>query len=110
MKNIFDKGHRRSIRMKGYDYSEMGYYFVTICVQNRENLLGEMRNNEVCLNEVGKMIEKWWWRLEERFSNVRVDEFVVMPNHFHGILEMHDCKNDMSVGAPLVGAFLFGNS
>lgn len=80
--------HRRSIRLKGYDYSQAGLYFVTICVQHREHLLGEIENGKMILNDAGMMVETEWLKLQERFKNIRLHEYVVMPNHFHAILEI----------------------
>jgi len=79
--------HRRSIRLKGYDYSQAGLYFVTICTQNRECLFGEIENNEMILNAAGKMIGKWYYELENKFSDIKCDEMIIMPNHFHCIIE-----------------------
>lgn len=78
--------HRRSIRLKGYDYSQNGAYFVTICVQNRKFLFGKIRNGEMILNDAGKMIEKYWREIPKKYPNVILDAFVIMPNHMHGIL------------------------
>ena len=83
-----DIHHRRSIRLKGYDYSQEGLYFVTICVQNKECIFGEIVENEMYLNDTGRIIETIWNILPTKFSNVLLHEFVVMPNHFHGILEI----------------------
>ena len=80
--------HRRSIRLKGYDYSQPGLYFITICVQNRDCLFGGITNGEMILNDAGKMAETEWLKLPERFNNIGLHEFVVMPNHFHAILEI----------------------
>jgi REP element-mobilizing transposase RayT len=88
--------HRRSIRLKGYDYSQAGLYFITICTQNRECLFGHITNGEMILNDAGKMVETEWLNLKTRFPNIELHEYVVMPNHFHGILEI--------VGAALVAA------
>lgn len=122
--------HRKSIRLKGYDYSQEGLYFITICVQDRTCLFGYVGaplvgapiNNcapainiekedgsqkgqpkgiapmakTMILNDAGKMIENEWLALKSRFPNIELHEYVVMPNHFHGILEI-------GVGAPLVG-------
>ncbi len=99
---------RKSIRLKGYDYSQAGLYFITICVQNRECLFGNIdvgvslvdtQNEnapEMILNNAGKMVEKEWLNLKNRFPNIELHEYIVMPNHFHGILEI--------VGATLVVA------
>ena len=84
-----DVHHRRSIRLKEYDYSEHGMYFVTICAENRENLFGCIMNESMQLNNAGEMIQKWWQELENKFSHVILDEFVIMPNHFHGIIQIN---------------------
>jgi REP element-mobilizing transposase RayT len=81
-----DLHHRHSIRLRGYDYSQEGAYFITICTQNRECLFGEIRDCEMILNDAGKMIEKWWAKIVKKFPSVETDEYVVMPNHFHGIV------------------------
>src|SRR5215210_2961095 len=88
---------RRSIRLKGYDYSQEGLYFITICVQNRKCLFGKIENDEMILNDAGQMVQTEWEKLTERFNNIELHEFVVMPNHFHGILEIVH-----NVGATLV--------
>jgi hypothetical protein len=89
--------HRRSIRLKGYDYSQEGLYFVTICCQNRICRFGYIENGEMVLNDAGKMVETEWLKLPERFKNIKLHEYIVMPNHFHAILEI-------AVGATLVVA------
>jgi len=78
--------HRRSIRLKGYDYSQNGAYFITICNQNRECLFGEIIGQKMILNDVGKMIDYQWNELQNKFNNIQLDEYIVMPNHFHGII------------------------
>ena len=77
--------HRRSIRLKDYDYASAGAYSVTIVVQQRLCLLGDIVNDEMRLNDAGRMVEKWWVELNQKFADVETDEYVVMPNHFHGI-------------------------
>jgi len=81
-----DKHHRRSIRLKDYDYSSPGAYFVTICAQNREFMFGEISFGEMILNDAGKMIETTWNELPQNYPGVAIDEFIIMPNHFHGII------------------------
>ena len=78
--------HRRSIRLKGYDYSQPGAYFVTICTHERECLFGEIVNNEMVLNNAGKMVEKWWYELNNKFPNIQLDAHIIMSDHFHGII------------------------
>jgi len=80
--------NRRSIRLKHYDYSHAGYYFVTIVTQNREHLFGEIVDGEMILNVAGEMVEKWHKKLEEKFPNIKNHEMVIMPNHIHFIIEI----------------------
>ena len=85
---ISDSHRRRSIRLKGWDYGSLGYYFVTICTQNREPLFGDITNGNMALNEIGCIVEKCWQDIPAHFPHVHLDEFIVMPNHFHGIIVM----------------------
>ena len=104
---------RRSIRLKGYDYSSAGGYFITIVTQGRECLFGAIRNGEMELNDAGKMVAKWWDELSHKFPSVTADASIVMPNHFHSIIIIHDdtvgadlrvCPYRIRHCAPLVGA------
>jgi putative transposase len=81
-----DIHHRRSIRLKGYDYSQAGAYFVTLCAWNKEYLFGEIVDGKMLLNEYGEIVIKCWEAIPSHFVNVGCDEFVVMPNHVHGII------------------------
>jgi putative transposase len=94
------KHHRRSIRLKGYDYSQDGLYFITICIKNGLCLLGDVVGDEMVLNPAGQMVEAEWLALPGRFPQVEQDVFQVMPNHFHGILGIQNTF----VGAGLVPA------
>jgi REP element-mobilizing transposase RayT len=87
---------RRSIRLPEYDYSSGGAYFVTFCVHGRECLFGDITDETMRLNDAGQIVERGWLGLPERFPQVALDEFVIMPNHFHGIVLINDL-----VGAPL---------
>jgi len=78
--------NRRSIRLQGYDYTRAGAYFVTVCAQNRECLFGEIANGQLSLNGAGRMIQTAWDDLPVRFHHIELDEFIVMPNHIHGIV------------------------
>lgn len=78
--------HRRSVRLKGYDYSQAGLYFITICCQDRQHRFGEIINGAMILNEYGKIAHDEWEKLTDRFANVALDVFQIMPNHMHGIL------------------------
>jgi putative transposase len=88
MKSRFDtqKHHRRSIRIKGYDYSSEGAYFVTIVTQGREFLFGEIVDGEMHVNEYGEVVQKWWDEIPNHFPNVELGVFIIMPNHIHGII------------------------
>jgi len=86
MKYDPDKHHRRSIRLKGYDYKRSGAYFVTVCIQNRACLFGAAANGEMQLNNAGEIAKAAWDELPARFPSVCLDAFIVMPNHVHGIV------------------------
>ena len=89
MKRYNPKIHnRRSIRLKGYDYSKAGLYFITICCQDRINRFGEVINGEMILNEFGFIAYNEWIKLADRFLNFELDVFQIMPNHIHGIISL----------------------
>jgi putative transposase len=96
-----DKHHRRSIRLKGYDYSQSASYFVTMCTQNREHFFGKVEAGVNRLNAAGVMVEKWWRELANKFPAVEPADFVVMPNHVHGIIIIEDDLHDNFSGAIL---------
>ncbi|MBN1886714.1 MAG: transposase [Thermoflexales bacterium] len=93
--------HRRSIRLKGYDYAQAGAYFVTLCVQNRECALGYVVDGGMVLNDAGQIVQACWDDLPNHYPHIQLDAFVVMPNHVHGIIVLVD---DVRMG--LVGAGL----
>ena len=80
------KPRRKSIRLQEYDYSQPGAYFVTICTQNRECLFGHISNEKIILNDAGKVVVKWYHELQNKFSDIKCDEYSVMPNHFHAVI------------------------
>ena len=86
MKYNPDKHHRRSIRLREYDYSQAGAYFVTICTKDRESIFGEIAGGEMRLNSFGKMVQTCWLDLPRHYPHVELDAFVIMPNHIHGIV------------------------
>ena len=94
--------NRHSIRLKWFDYTSNGAYFVTICTQNREYLFGDVVNRKMETNTLGNLVVSIWESLPDRFP-VIIDTYQIMPNHFHGIIII-----DNSVGAPLVGALDLG--
>ncbi|MBI5359982.1 MAG: hypothetical protein HZA48_05310 [Planctomycetes bacterium] len=89
--------HRRSIRLKGYDYSADGAYFVTICVNKMKCLLGNVTDKGMELNLAGEIAKKWWLELQCKFNGIKIGEYVIMPNHIHGII----IKNEIYVRADL---------
>ena len=100
------KRRRRSIRMPKFDYTMSLQWFITICTHNRECVLGEIVNDEMRLNEIGKIIEECWLAIPDHFLNVILGEYMIMPNHIHGILEIVDnshvcrgtaCQNDSDI-------------
>ncbi len=91
--------HRKSMRLKDYDYSQDGYYFVTICVRNKTKYFGEIINGEMILNEIGEIAQKQWLWLAEQYDYVKLDEWIIMLNHLHGILIIENDINPVAVGA-----------
>jgi REP element-mobilizing transposase RayT len=83
-----DIHHRHSIRLKGYDYSQDGLYFVTICCQNRVCRFGQIIGRKMILNELGNIVHNEWHNLTNKYPYIDLYEFIVMPNHFHGILRI----------------------
>jgi REP element-mobilizing transposase RayT len=90
LRNTPQRHHRRSIRLRGYDYSQAGAYFVTVCTHNRECLFGEIVDGDMRMNGAGTIIRDEWSRTADMRSNVELDAFVVMPNHFHAIVFLSD--------------------
>ncbi len=80
------KHHRRSIRLKGYDYTQAGAYFVTICVKSGLCVLSDVKNGKIELNEMGGIVRACWDDLPNHYAHVDLDAFVIMPNHIHGII------------------------
>ena len=97
---------RKSIRLKNYDYSDNGYYFVTICTQNREKLFGEIVGATLSgrPNNPDKIVTKWLLKLENKFKDIKIDEYIVMPNHVHFIIKRtgeHTGSSGDHSGSPL---------
>ena len=95
-----EKHHRRSIRLKGYDYAQAGAYFVTICTQHRACLFGEVVNGQMQLNDAGRFVEQCWLDIPHHFPHVELEAFVVMPNHVHGIIVITDPVGAKNFFAP----------
>ena len=99
MKYNPDIHHRRSIRLRNYDYAQQGLYFVTLCVKNRICLFGEIINGEMQLNENGEIVRNEWLKTTELRPNIQLHVFVVMPNHFHTVFEITHKIDVSDVGA-----------
>lgn len=89
--------NRRSIRLQGYDYSQAGAYFITLCTQDRECLFGEIVHGKMRLNDAGRIVADEWVKTAEIRDEIELDEWVLMPNHFHGILVIADGRGDRRV-------------
>ena len=110
-----DKYRIKSTRLKDFDYSSNGAYFVTMCTKNREFYFGHAINGKIKLSDMGKIVEKCWYEIPQHFENVILDEFVVMPNHVHGIIiidnnrnRIHDCRDGVtpSLQRPTLGQII----
>ncbi len=96
--------HRRSIRLKGFDYSQAGLYFITICCQDRFCHFGHVENDAMILNEYGQIAFDEWMKLPERFPNFELDVFQIMPNHIHAIISLTNPADAAAVRATLAVA------
>ena len=102
---------RKYPRLKEYDYSRIGAYFVTICSKDKRKAFGEIIDQEVILNGTGKIVEQHWQQISKHFPNVELESYVVMPNHLHGIIVIEsrvtacrDRDNTESFGKPVRGS------
>ncbi len=86
MKYNPDIHKRRYIRLKGYDYSQSGFYFITICCYQRQCLFGEIIDEKMQLNKIGQLVKEEWLKSEKIRQEIELDDWVIMPNHFHGIV------------------------
>ena len=118
MPHTFTLHHRRSIRLKGYDYSSQGAYFVTLCCEDRKHRFGEIIRHQMHLNDLGKIAAEWMENLPTKFPNIEIGEYVIMPDHIHAIIindstservsreadpeEIH--RGEREVRAPFTGA------
>ena len=103
------KHHRHSIRLKGYNYSQEGLYFITICVRNLDCILSEIHAQSIVLTDYGKIVEKYWLQLPNRFHKIQLDAYMIMPNHLHGIINIiSEYKGVNPAGVIPVGAIPVG--
>lgn len=99
----------------GYDYSKDGWYFVTICTNSKGNILGEIKDGVMYLNEFGELVRRQWLWMENRFNYLKFDEWIIMPDHIHGIMLIDDvvgngCDRSVQIQkiksiSELIGAF-----
>jgi putative transposase len=97
MKYNPDIHHRRSIRLPGYDYSQPGAYFVTICIWQRECLLGEIQEGNILLSRYGEVVNFNWFNLIRVYPHIELNSFVIMPNHLHGIIIIKEQNQEHSL-------------
>ena len=108
-----DIHHRRSIRLKGYDYSRSGLYFITLCVVDRICVFGNIVDGKMQLNDIGRLVEEEWLNtINIRKGDVRLHNYIVMPNHFHAIIEicecMDECDSSQILNTDNVGEYAMG--
>ena len=108
-----DIHHRRSIRLKGYDYSRSGLYFITLCVVDRICVFGNIVDGKMQLNDIGRLVEEEWLNtVDVRNGDVRLHNYIVMPNHFHAIIEicecMDECDSSQILNTDNVGEYAMG--
>jgi REP element-mobilizing transposase RayT len=87
---------RKSIRLKAFDYSSAGYYFITICTKNKHHVFGRIQNSSLVLNEFGRIAEENLRHISDHVLNVRPDKYVIMPNHIHMIMIVLRNENEGS--------------
>lgn len=96
---------RKPTRLKGYDYSECGMYFLTVCTKNRKQLFGKIVGcgdfdaPQIMLSDYGKILDKYIRLMSDKYTHISVDKYVIMPNHFHMILKITEKKNGLSASA-----------
>jgi putative transposase len=86
--------HRRSIRLKGHNYAAPGYYFVTLCVEQRSHLFGKVVSGKMVLSPLGEIVRQEWKKSAEIRSEIEFDEWVIMPNHFHALIQILPSNQD----------------
>lgn len=96
--------NRQSIRLQGFDYSQEGSYFITICTQGHQPLFGEIIKEEMAINQIGKIVNDQWFQLPGRFNGIQLGAFVVMPNHIHGIISIEVSSPGQTIGK-IIGAY-----
>jgi putative transposase len=102
MCSLFRNKYRiESTRYQGYDYSSPGKYFITICTKNKISYFGEVVNGKMILSEIGQIAEKFWLEIPGHFPNIDLDEFIIMPDHIHGIIIIKAPKSEFQSNPPV---------
>jgi len=99
--NQLNKQDRKYMRLAGYDYSLSGLYFVTICTKNRQQIFGKIDNGIMMLNKYGGIVHDYWINIPDHFPNVEMGESIIMPDHFHGIIQLDFPDNELVSGNQL---------
>lgn len=98
---------RKPNRLKNFDYSDNGWYFVTICTEDRQEYFGNIANNKINFNEYGKIINNCWVEIPQHFNNVKLDEYQIMPNHVHGIVIIVGAGLSRPILGQIIGYFKY---
>ena len=106
MKYDPEKHQRRSIRLRGYDYSQPGAYFITMCTRDRECLFGDVVDGHMELNKYGKIAMQRWLEIPMHYPNVSLDECIIMPDHIHAIIIINDVTNGSIIPLVPYGQFM----
>ena len=109
MKNPLAKENRKTIRLKEYDCSQEGGYFITICTYNRKSALGKIENGKIRLSSIGEVAKRIWLEIPKHFENVKLDGFVILPNHLHGIIMIIEkCRGEVTspLQKPVLGQII----
>lgn len=101
-----NSSRRQNMRLSGYDYSQPGAYFVSICAQHRECLFGEITDGKMQLNEIGKIVVECWNHIPQHFPSVELGDYVIMPNHMHGIISWNTTTRRGEVTSPALGKII----
>ncbi|MDP2586322.1 MAG: hypothetical protein Q8P32_00920 [Candidatus Komeilibacteria bacterium] len=106
MKLYFRNHNRHSIRLPEHDYSQSGIYFVTICCYEKQHFFGEINDGRMLLSPIGQIAKQCWLDISQHFRNVILDEYVIMPNHVHGLIEIVNHNHNVGAQnfAPLRGS------
>ncbi len=99
-KKNYDQFYRQSHRLKGFDYSSPGFYFVTICTNGRLNFFGQINKNKIKYFKIGLVAKKFWLEIPNHYPFIKLDEFIVMPNHIHGIIVIGKSNNVATCNCP----------